>query len=321
MEKKKKATSARHTVTPMRPTHLHQKEQTEGESPRRWGPLRGRRWPEGAEVAWRWRRWLRWCWGGQRRALEVAEAAEACWGGAEWRRWHWGGGGGWGGAEVAEVVLRWQRWRWGGRGGWGGAEVVEVAEVLRWQRWPWGGWGGTEVALRGQRWHWGGAEVAEVALCGRGGAEVGEVALRERRWRAVALGGGRGGTEVALRWLRWRRWRWGGGGGLRQEGAGGWRCIRLAWGGAEVERSIRQWNRTKIPGGAGGASRRQGRECLTLCSKGSLLSLRTEGQWRGKGEGGSWQKKGWRALYCLPQDAGPPTVGSPPTETLLLGHG
>ena len=31
-----------------------------------------------------------------------------------------------------------------------------------------------------------------------------------------------------------------------------------------------------IPGGGGGASRRQGRECLMLCSKGSLLSLRTE---------------------------------------------
>ena len=48
-------------------------------------------------------------------------------------------------------------------------------------------------------------------------------------------------------------------------------------GGAEVGAEHQAVEPHNIPGGGGGASRRQGRECLMLYSKGSLLSLRTEG--------------------------------------------
>lgn len=67
-----------------------------------------------------------------------------------------------------------------------------------------------------------------------------------------------------------------------------------------------------IPGGAGGVSRRQGRECLTLCSKGSLLSLRTEGSDGGREREAADKKKGRKSFLlsapgCWPCDCWKPS--------------
>lgn len=130
---------------------------------------------------------------------------------------------------------------------------------------------------------------------------------------------------MALRWLRWRRWRrgggwrWAGGGGGGAEGGGG--GTGRSGGGAEVGAEHQAVEPHDIPGQEQADAAEGKAESASLSAARAHHALRTEGSDGGREREAADKERDGRASYCLPQDAGPSTVGSPRLKHPLLGHG